>query len=235
MTTAAEERAPSERQAQYTDLDYQEGLSTGYIGTLLDISTTAARRYVNEGILPARKLGGHWYVPAPAVALAIQHGLLPCPPGNMVPNLGLNTLASMSIEEWCAKQLEWETIIERRRRRIDWHALARFEARDAHVNNFPSRRGTNVYDDTHVTAIYDNNPWPDPTLRPRQWAYLRDWLRDEGIEELAFASYPTADETTDPEEIGYTEVMVIDAGWDQLSRVRRAIHDILGRVLGDQD
>src|SRR3954447_8122143 len=92
-----------------------------------------------------------------------------------------------------------------------WHNLAFLCACDAFENNFPSRRGAYFIEDKGVLCIYNNNPYANPTLREEETAKLRQRMKAEGLEELAYATYPFEGH----EDAGYTYAMTIAAGEDR--------------------
>ncbi|MBS2031593.1 MAG: helix-turn-helix transcriptional regulator [Deltaproteobacteria bacterium] len=91
-------------------------------------------------------------------------------------------------------------------------------AQDAFENLFDSRRGIYTLDpDEQLVAIYNNNPYEgDPTLRDREFAALRDWLKRKGIKELAFQSWPV-----DGPSAGYSQALLIRASESQ----KQLVHD----------
>jgi hypothetical protein len=94
--------------------------------------------------------------------------------------------------------------------------LAKADARDAHENEFPSRRGMWRYtDDPELVALYNSDLYPaDPTARERERERIRARLNAEGIEELAYATYPES-----AGDAGYTYVMILRADERQQERL----------------
>ena len=92
-------------------------------------------------------------------------------------------------------------------KKVNWDRFARACAEDAHVNWFPTRRGAWYINDLDAVVVFNNHPYEDqPALRDEEVAEFRRRLAAEGIEELAFATYP---------EDGYSYAMVINAGRDR--------------------
>lgn len=113
-------------------------------------------------------------------------------------------------------------------KKFNWNRLARFEARDAHENNFSSRRGVFCYNDAPAMCVYNNNPYANfPKLRDEETALFREWLRSKGIPELAYATYPPAGP-----HAGYTCAMLIGAGEDRENEVVAELHRILDLSFG---
>jgi transcriptional regulator with XRE-family HTH domain len=101
----------------------------------------------------------------------------------------------------------------------DWTQFAKVCAADAHENWFESRRGTWYIKDLDVVVLYNNNPYAQyPTLRDEELAEFLSRLRAEGIQELAYATYP---------EDGYTYAMVIDASRDREQFLADVMQDIM--------
>jgi len=95
--------------------------------------------------------------------------------------------------------------------------LARLAAWDAHKNHFASRRGIWYFDDLDVLVLY-NNPYKGfPAQREKELARFRAKLADEGIEELAYATYPSD---------GYTYALVINAARDREETVAQWMIDL---------
>jgi hypothetical protein len=93
----------------------------------------------------------------------------------------------------------------------DWTQVARGAAREAHEQNFSSRRGVYALSDAPDTVVvYDNNPIPE---RDGEHAAL---LTATQARVLAQASWPEGGPSA-----GYTAAWVL-RGPDALARVRRA-------------
>ncbi len=110
-----------------------------------------------------------------------------------------------------------------------WQALALGCARDAHENNFPSRRGVYGFSDANALCLYNNNPWAhDSALRDLETAEFRQRLAEAGIPKLAYATYPPPGE----EGAGYTYAMIIGAGADRVAWVKETMYAILIKTHG---
>lgn len=112
--------------------------------------------------------------------------------------------------------------------KTEWAIWAKFFARDANENHFSSRRGVWFVDNTRpFLVIFNNNPYrieplSKQTRRDEETATFRQWLKKEGIKELAYATYPETGE-----EAGYTYAMLLDAGKDRQADVMDAMMAIL--------
>jgi len=94
----------------------------------------------------------------------------------------------------------------------DLQRLAKALAKDAHTNYFSSRRGVWFVEDSDVLCLYNNNPYADyPTLRDDELTEFRRRMKEEGLKELAYATYPPEGE----EAAGYTYALLIDCGEDR--------------------
>jgi hypothetical protein len=103
-----------------------------------------------------------------------------------------------------------------------WAQFALVCAGDAHENHFPSRRGTWYITDLDVVVLYSNNPYvAGPTLRDEELAEFRERLRADGINELAYATYP---------DDGYTYAMVLDARRDKQALLLEVMEAIVARL-----
>jgi transcriptional regulator with XRE-family HTH domain len=110
----------------------------------------------------------------------------------------------------------------------EWGWLAANAARDAHENNFPSRRGLYVVEGAGI-VYYDNNPFKLPREKdPREEliSRFRDFLKRSGLKEKASAYWPASGESKD-----YTFAMVIQAPDVMLDAVRIAFDGVVGDFL----
>jgi hypothetical protein len=72
-----------------------------------------------------------------------------------------------------------------------WKLFAKRWARIAHNDYFPSRIGSFVDKDLDIIILFNNWPYENyPDLRGEQLATFREYLRKQGIKELAYATYP---------------------------------------------
>jgi hypothetical protein len=84
----------------------------------------------------------------------------------------------------------------------DFSEIAKMAAARAHEDNFESRRGVHLMPEINALCIYNNNPYTHaPQRRDEETAELREWLRQNGYVERAFASYP---------EDGYSTALIVD-------------------------
>jgi len=106
-----------------------------------------------------------------------------------------------------------------------WQEVAASCAEDANKNNIASRRGTYVINDApaksgQVICLYNNNPYADdPDRREEETRLFRIRMREAGIRELGYATYPPSGE----ELPGYTYAMVLDADESQIGVVNNAM------------
>ena len=107
--------------------------------------------------------------------------------------------------------------------KVDWELLAQVSARDACENNFSSRRGIYYYEDADVLCVYNNNPYAEnPSLRDIETKKFRGWLKQQGIKELAYATYPKTGD-----DAGYTYAMLLDVHAERQEEVAEAMEAII--------
>jgi transcriptional regulator with XRE-family HTH domain len=112
--------------------------------------------------------------------------------------------------------------------RSEWGWLAANAAKDAHENNFSSRRGLYVVEGVGI-VYYDNNPFKLPREQdPREdlIAEFRGFLKRSGLKEKASAYWPVSGDSKD-----YTFAMAIEAQEFMLEAMRVAFHDIVVRFV----
>lgn len=115
-----------------------------------------------------------------------------------------------------------------RKRAANWKDLAQKFAMDANENHFSSRRGIWFIEDKGVLCIYNNNPYEGfPDQRDKEVAAFRERLKEAGIKELAYATYPFDGD----EYPGYTYAQIIDAGEDRMDWVRVTLLELLQQSL----
>jgi UDP-N-acetylglucosamine 1-carboxyvinyltransferase len=108
--------------------------------------------------------------------------------------------------------------------RLAWELVAVNAAKDAHENNFPSRRGIYVIEDVGI-VYYDNNPYELPREKdPREklLSQFRDFLKSSKLKEKASAYWPPNGDDKD-----YTFAMVIEAQEFMFDAIRVAFQDIV--------
>jgi transcriptional regulator with XRE-family HTH domain len=108
--------------------------------------------------------------------------------------------------------------------KFEWGLLAANAAKDAHENNFSSRRGVYVVERAGI-VYYDNNPFKLPREQdPREdlISRFRDFLKRSGLKEKASAYWPVSGESKD-----YTFAMAIQADEYMLDAVRVGFHSIV--------
>lgn len=101
----------------------------------------------------------------------------------------------------------------------EWDLLAQDAAKDAHDNNFPSRRGLYAVENVGI-VYYDNNPFKLPREQDRREELIsqfRAFLNRSNFQEKACAYFPTSGESKD-----YTFAMVIQAEAFMLKSLRVA-------------
>lgn len=120
-----------------------------------------------------------------------------------------------------------------------WQQMATNCAEDAHTRNFPTRRGTYVINDVptdrgQVVCHYNNNPYKKPgygnamdhSRRDKETDFFRARIREAGIDELAYATYPGPGKAS----AGYTYAMILDAGDSQLGIIHDAMREAMGEA-----
>jgi len=109
------------------------------------------------------------------------------------------------------------------RQTIIWAEMAAVFARDAHENHMESRRGVWPVEGHDVLCSYNNPYANDPNRREEELAEFRRRMAEEGIEELAFATYPPEGQ----EDSGYTYAQIINAGEEKTDWVVDTMQSIL--------
>jgi transcriptional regulator with XRE-family HTH domain len=124
------------------------------------------------------------------------------------------------------KQVAGNTTKRKRMTKRQWKLLAYKCALDACENHFPSRRGIWFFEDVEVLCLYNNNPWEDhPELRANETREFRRRMKEEGIKELAYETYPPEGQ----EDAGYTYAMIIDAGKEKEDWVAETMNAIVAK------
>jgi hypothetical protein len=109
-------------------------------------------------------------------------------------------------------------------------------AREAHEENFESRRGTYLFTDSDLVMYYDNNPWAgDPDLRPKQQAEIKAAMAAAGFPAVAEGSYPKKGPRFGSKRSvntprGYT-IAIAYAGGSDPSAAEKKLHEIIRDVL----
>lgn len=114
-----------------------------------------------------------------------------------------------------------------------WAQVAFSQAKINHDANFSSRRGIYEIVETptksgSVLCIYNNNPYTDlkdgqSPKRDLETSRLREFLKQQGIKELAYETYPPRES----EESGYTFAMILDATEEDEAPIVREYERIL--------
>ena len=110
----------------------------------------------------------------------------------------------------------------------EWGWLAANAAKEAHEENFSSRRGLYVVEGTGI-VYYDNNPLKLPRekdAREKLIAEFRAFLKRSDLKEKASAYWPVSGDSKD-----YTFAMVIQAEDFMLETIRIAFHSIVVRFM----
>lgn len=102
--------------------------------------------------------------------------------------------------------------------------LATDLAREMYDENFESRRGCAIVEDTQFFYFYDNNPYADKARRPTEHAEFHAELALVGAEHVATGTYPVEGESA-----GYTVVHVYSC-MDPEAAERR-LHEIFVDVV----
>jgi hypothetical protein len=112
--------------------------------------------------------------------------------------------------------------------RFEWGWLAANAAKEAHEENFSSRRGVYVVQGAGI-VYYDNNPFNLPRekdLREELIAQFREFLRRSNLKEKSSAYWPVSGESKD-----YTFAMVIQAEEFMLNAIRVAFQSIVSSFM----
>lgn len=96
------------------------------------------------------------------------------------------------------------------------HDLAVRVAEKAFSDYFPDRRGVLNLQSIGVIAVYNNNPFHDPTIRPRETKRLTERLAGIGIHVLAQGFGGEKLQNSDEK---YTAALVLDCDEDRMSEV----------------
>ena len=112
-------------------------------------------------------------------------------------------------------------------KKTNWNKVAENIAKEAYEEHFSSHRGIWFLEEIGKLGIYNSHPYPEPFKHIRGWeiAEFQRWLREAGVKELGYATYPPADQD-DP---GYTYAMILDAGEERLNEVVDAYNNVLQR------
>jgi hypothetical protein len=112
--------------------------------------------------------------------------------------------------------------------RDEWGWIAAMAAKEAHEENFSSRRGLYVVEGVGI-IYYDNNPFDLPREEdPREHliSEFRDFLKKSNVKEKASAYWPPYGDSKD-----YTFAMAIEAEEHMFELIRVAFQSIITRVL----
>ena len=97
-----------------------------------------------------------------------------------------------------------------------WNEFATLHAEDRHNNDFATRRGYFIVPDLPTSSgkafcLFDNRPYTKADggnrRREKLMELFREKLKDAGISELGYGTYPRAGE----EQAGYTSAIMLDA------------------------
>lgn len=118
-----------------------------------------------------------------------------------------------------------------KRRHLNLHA--RDIAREAHDENFSSRRGLGEWADHGKPIgfyVYDNNPWAhDPKLRDRQYGALVAMLDARDCRVVACSSYPVRGDSA-----GYTIAYIFEsASPERVGGDREAAREFIERCAAE--
>jgi hypothetical protein len=103
-------------------------------------------------------------------------------------------------------------------------------AQHAHERMLKSHRGTYLINEAptargQVICLYNNHPYKKPAINRREMEtdLFRQRMRDAGIRELGYSTYPPPGD----EDAGYSYAMILDAGESQLWDVRDAMRQAM--------
>jgi transcriptional regulator with XRE-family HTH domain len=121
-----------------------------------------------------------------------------------------------------------------------WKMLASAQAEEMHEENFQSRCG--IYEITDaptksgsVVCLYNNRPYAldaetrECAKRNEETKRLRSFLKQQGIVELAYETYPL-----EGENAGYTYAMILDATGNDFGRISGELARIKADVRADR-
>lgn len=116
---------------------------------------------------------------------------------------------------------EMQTLLRADKRELE--GLACRAARAAFDDEFSSRRGVWFYEDLNVVVIFNNNPFNDASIRPKELKLLVKELKKLGIKTLARGQY--GDILKNSEE-RYTQTLVLDCGEDSVQDVVNIVNEV---------
>ena len=140
--------------------------------------------------------------------------------------LGLQVVVTVQMTQRPSKRgrKKKKEVVDKMKSPSYWRKLAKNAAKVAGENYFSSRRGIWHLADLDVLCVYNNNPYAaDPTLRDKETAQFREWLKQQGIKELAYDVYPEEGE----EDAGYTYAMLLDASQDRMQEIQEKLLEII--------
>jgi len=100
--------------------------------------------------------------------------------------------------------------------------LAMHYAEDAFQNHFSSRRGVWHLELEDCLLVYNNNPFGEPTIRPREMERIKVDLKAIGINTLARGEGGDAMSQCDDK---YTSSLLLDCGIDRMQEVVSVVQD----------
>ncbi len=101
--------------------------------------------------------------------------------------------------------------------------FAKVVAKLAHNEMFSTRRGVVFFENLGLVAYIDNNPSKSlPKLRSEILKEIRAFLHSHALKEVGFATYP---------KNGYTNVMLVEAEWDEARLFTETVPEIVFQVL----
>lgn len=114
-----------------------------------------------------------------------------------------------------------------------WDRRARSFAREMYLHNSGSRRGWFPLrcGSRLLMVAYNNHPYAaGPHIREKETAALRVWLKEQGIEELGYATHPARGP-----EAGYTYAMILDAPEERHEEVEAKIRELVEATMADEE
>ena len=109
----------------------------------------------------------------------------------------------------------------------EFEGLAYRAAKQAFEDEFSTRRGVWYYEDWDVVVVFNNNPFNDAMIRPKELKSLISELKKLGIKTVARSQYGDA---TENGEERYTQALVLDCSDDRVQDVVNLVNEIGSRT-----
>ena len=123
---------------------------------------------------------------------------------------------------------EMQTTLRVNKRELE--SLASRAAKAAFEEEFSSRRGVWFYEDLNVVVVFNNNPFNDASVRPKELRSLTIELKKLGIKIVALGQYG---DTLENCEEQYTQTLVLNCGEDRVQDVVNIVNEVGSRSSWD--